>query len=104
MLRTLAAVPEPPDGRESNPMARAQRVAAAPAELRTALVHAFQRRGGTVVLVPPGPLSSLVAGYRERSGVEAVAAPARVSRFSKLRARKSATATASAGDSGALER
>lgn len=48
-LRAMAQIPVPESERESHPRARAQRFAAAPSELRTAMVNAFRRRGGRVV-------------------------------------------------------
>lgn len=86
-LRALAAVPAPESERENIPIGRAQRVEAAPSELRAACVHAFAAAGKAVVTVPPsGPATSLLAAWREGSSVEAQPVTARVSRFKRLRA------------------
>lgn len=86
-LRALAEIPPPESAREPGaPKARSQRHDTAPSELRTALELAFRSRGGLVVSVPPGgPAATLLASYREQLGAVAKAAPARTSRFKRLR-------------------
>lgn len=91
-LAEMALIPQPESTKESHPRARAQRFEVAPHELRSVLVNAFRARaGGTIATVPAaGPASALLASYRERSGVEEIAAPARSNRFRRLREEKAA--------------
>lgn len=96
-LRAMAQIPVPESERESHPRARAQRFAAAPSELRTAMVNAFRRRGGRVVSVPAGgPASALLAAAREQSGVMEMPVIARASRFQRIRARQAVVGASSA--------
>lgn len=107
-LRGLATIPGPDSERESHPRARAQRQAVAPSELRDACVQAVQARGGRVVTVAPtGPAASLLAAYRERSGVADLPGTAREARFARVRARiaaqqAGAAAPSEGADDGAL--
>lgn len=88
-LRRLARRPEPDSDRDDVPQGRSQRVKVAPAELREALVNAFQLRGGEVVTVKAdGPVEILMAMWRERSGVAEMAASARTARGSRFDRRK----------------
>lgn len=103
-LRVMAQIPGPDSERESHPRARAQRQAVAPSELRAACVQAVQARGGRVVTVAPtGPAASLLAAYRERSGVVDLPGGARKARFARARARIAARQGGSVTVSGGTE-